>query len=1032
MKPNFNNISNSKAAEDNAAANSAQVLFKEAMELHKSGQFARAQAVYEQLLKIQPVHFDALHMLGVIAEQMKNSAKAVALITRAIEINPDNAAAFNNLGAAFRTLKQYPKSIASYDKAIALKPDYPEAYNNRGNALRDLKQYAAAISSYDKAIALKPGYAEAYSNRSMTLNEIKQHDAAIEDCNKAIALKPGYAEAYFNRGNVFYDLNKFARAIESYDKAIAFKPEYAEAYGNRGAALRELKQHVASLANYNKAIELKPDYADGHWNQSLCYLQMGDFKHGWEKYEWRWKNEQITTFKEKRNFPQPLWLGVESLQGKTILLHSEQGFGDTIQFCRYAKLVSNLGARVILELQKPLLGLLANLEGVAELVGKNDKLPPFDYHCPLLSLPLAFKTDMGSIPVPGNYLAANPGKIKEWSVKLGPKTRPRVGLVWSGSTTHKNDSNRSISLSDLVEHLPSGFQYVCLQKEIREADRKTLEAHPEILQYSGDLKDFTETAALCELVDVVVSVDTVVVHLAGALGKPVWVLLPFNPDWRWLLDRDDSPWYPSAKLYRQASIGDWEGVFKRVEADLQKSFMGELKSKHSQAPAKINFVEQRIQAVLKKETDYSRWMNPDNLCSSWEQRSRFAATLIPKGSRVLDLGCGKMTVEKYLDASCTYLPADLVPRDIRTLHCDINKGEIPVEINTVDIVMMLGVIEYVFDLPSFLKTIERSKKKIVVSYCDTDSSSVRGFPERKSLGWVNNYSKNQIRDLFAQAKLTVASEYQVDNLQTIYILIPADAVPEAKKVAVLSYSNVGNFGDRLGVHVLSSIMPSNAVVKHIHFKPWIESDENFDLLILGIGNSIFAPLLNEKVFNLVNRSKMTIGIFGTQYRNEYPRERMRELISSLDYWYARYEDDLSLYATNDTVCTHLGDWLIKEFNFVNATNSDKVMKIGREIWKDLPIDRTIQQIQMYKKVFSERLHPLLCALTSAEEVAYIEQRESGKGNVSGKFNSMLIDVFGTTYPENVFWKVNRLAVMNYRQKVVSSVRNLENLLYKIL
>ncbi len=706
MKPNLRNIPKSKTSPAKPVANKPQSLFNEGVTLHQKGQLAQAQAVYEQVLEIQPAHFDALHLLGVIAIQTKNSSKAVALIKRAIEINPSNPAAYSNCGAALRNLKQPAEAIANYDKAIALKPDYADAYNNRGNALRDLKQHIAAIESYGKAIALNPDYADAYSNRSNVFNDLKRYDAAIVDCNKAIslkpdcvdaynnrgialnglkqhaeaiesfdkaiALKPGYADAYSNRGNALRDLKQYDAAISSYDKAIALKPDfaegytnrgnalndlkqhaeaianydkaialkadYAEAFSNRGIALRDLKQyaaavascdraialkpeyadaynnraialndlklygeaiascdkaiaikpdyadaysnrgialndlmhHAAAIASYDKAIELKPDYAEGHWNQSLCYLQMGDFKHGWEKYEWRWKNENISAYKKKRNFPQPLWLGVESLQGKTILLHSEQGLGDTIQFCRYAKLVSSLGARVILELQKPLLGLLVNLEGVAELVGKNDKLPPFDYHCPLLSLPLAFKTDLGSIPVPGNYLVANPGKIKEWSAKLGPKIKTRVGLAWSGSPTHKNDSNRSISLSSLVEHLPSGFQYVCLQKEIREADRKTLEAHPEILQYAEDLKDFTDTAALCELVDVVVSVDTVVVHLAGALGKPVWVLLPFNPDWRWLLDREDSPWYSSAKLYRQTSTGDWEGVFQRVKTDLQK------------------------------------------------------------------------------------------------------------------------------------------------------------------------------------------------------------------------------------------------------------------------------------------------------------------------------------------------------------------------------------------------------------------------------------------------------------------------------
>jgi ADP-heptose:LPS heptosyltransferase len=267
-----------------------------------------------------------------------------------------------------------------------------------------------------------------------------------------------------------------------------------------------------------------------------------------------------------------LWLGAESLVEKTILLHAEQGLGDTIQFCRYIPLVAQLGAKVILEVQRPLLKLLKGLEGVSQVVAAGDMLPTFDYQCPLLSLPLAFKTELHTIPPIAQHITSDTGKVTKWQTKLGEKTQPRVGLVWSGSAGHQNDHNRSLSLSQLLSHLPSNIEYVCLQKEIRAIDKELLAQHTQIKYFGDALEDFTDTAALCELVDLVISVDTSVAHLAGTLGKPAWVLVTLTPDWRWLLERDDSPWYPSVKVYRQDKANDWNGVLDRARSDLERLF----------------------------------------------------------------------------------------------------------------------------------------------------------------------------------------------------------------------------------------------------------------------------------------------------------------------------------------------------------------------------------------------------------------------------------------------------------------------------
>ena len=408
-------------------------------------------------------------------------------------------------------------------------------------------------------------FAEAYLNRGNTLKELIRFNEALASYDRAIELNPNFTEAYSNRGNALKDLNRLDDALASYNRAIEINPDYAEAYLNRGFLLSELLHYKDAILDYDRAIAVQPNYLDAYFNKALCLLRIGDFKSGLNLYEWRWKVEELEL--RNRSFTQPLWLGDENIQNKTILLHAEQGLGDTIQFCRYAKLVKELGARVLLEVPKSLLGLLSELEGVDQLIESGNQLPDFDYHCPVMSLPLAFKTDIETIPNPSSYLAAANNEHEKWAQKLGVKPKLLVGLVWSGNPRHKNDHNRSLTLQQLLPYLSDQCEYVSLQKEVREIDRKVL-ADSHIKHYEDELCDFTDTAALCESMDLVISVDTSVAHLAGAIGKTTWVLLPYFPDWRWLLDIENSPWYASIKIYRQPSRGDWDSVIQRVRQDL--------------------------------------------------------------------------------------------------------------------------------------------------------------------------------------------------------------------------------------------------------------------------------------------------------------------------------------------------------------------------------------------------------------------------------------------------------------------------------
>ena len=526
-----------------------------------------AVASYDEAIALQADYPDAWYNRGNVLRVLKQPAAAVDSYRKAIALKSDFVNAYNNCGNALRELGEFQSALTCFDKVIALKPNFTGAHVNRGNTLRAMKHSQGAVESYAQAIQLNATNVEAHFNRGNALCDLKEHQKALESFDRAIEIQPNHADAYCNRGAALSHLTQYDAALDSLNRAIAIDPLNAHTYNNRGNALSNLMRHREAIESYEKAISLRPTYASAHLNQALCSLLIGDFESGWIQHEWRWQDEAVKEF--ARHFSQPLWLGTESLEGKTILLHAEQGFGDTLQFCRYAHQVNALGATVILEVPATLIGTLEELKVVAQLVSKGSLLPAFDTHCPLLSLPLAFRTTLTTIPLCGPYLSADANKLNAWAKRLGPKTRPRVGLVWSGSTNHRNDVNRSLSLAELMPHLPEGLDYVCLQKDIREADLKALGGYPQVRCMNDVIESFSDTAALCELVDVVISVDTSVAHLAGALGRPVWIALPFNPDWRWMLEREDSPWYDSARLYRQQKMGDWESVLTRIGIDLR-------------------------------------------------------------------------------------------------------------------------------------------------------------------------------------------------------------------------------------------------------------------------------------------------------------------------------------------------------------------------------------------------------------------------------------------------------------------------------
>jgi len=537
--------------------------------LQGMSRWQEALAGHDQVLALNPQLFQSWLQRGNVLRQLGKRDAALGSYREALKLKPDYAEAHYNCGVLLESLLQPQAALAHYDQAIANSADFHQAHYNRAGLLKRTKQLAAALAAYDRTLSIKPDYPEAHANRGVVLQELERWDEALASYDRALALRPDCVEYHLNRSTIFKVRNQWDEALACCDRAIELHPDSADAHFGRSTLLGEVRRYDEMLAELDRAVTLEPDFAEAQYNRALALLLHGDYARGWPSYEWRWQNNAKLSL-EQPSFRQPLWLGVASLAGKTLLVYSEQGLGDAMQFGRFIPAVARLGATVIIQCQAPLVSLLETLEGVSRVIADGDPLPPFDYHCPILSLPLALKSTFDTIPATVPYLRSDPTKVAAWQKQLGERRRPRIGLVWSGNPRQGNDRNRSFRLASWIEHLPRELDYVCLQKDIRPQDEPTLAANPWIARY--ELGTLTDTAALCECLDLVITVCTSVSHLSGALGKPTWVMLAYNADWRWLIDRSDSPWYPTVTLYRQQAIGDWNGVFTRIAIDLRSSY----------------------------------------------------------------------------------------------------------------------------------------------------------------------------------------------------------------------------------------------------------------------------------------------------------------------------------------------------------------------------------------------------------------------------------------------------------------------------
>jgi len=536
------------------------------IELHRLGRHADAAKVYRQILQRKPDNAEILYLLGIIELADNKFRQAADLIARSIKRNAGFSPAHANLGLALMGLGQHKEALASFDRAIAL--GFTESHFNKAILLTNMHRLAEALESCDAAISCQPAFAEAHNQRGHILNESGRFEEALPSLDHAISLQPNLAEAHHNRGTTLLRLDRLEEALSSFDRALALRPDLAGTWCNRGDTLTDLRQPEAALASFDRAIALRADFAEAYFGRALTRLLIGRYEAGFRDYEWRTRRSGQAS---SRSLPRPLWLGDRDVKGKTLFIQPELFLGDMIQFCRYAPLAARLGARIVLAVQEPLKSLLTSLGPDITLLSEAAVPNRYDLYCPLLSLPRAFNTTFRTIPGEQSYLHADPELVAVWRQRIGTHGF-RIGICWQGSASSVM-MGRSFEAARFAEiaRMP-GVRLISLQVG---AGSEQLDALPETMvvedlsgQTTQSPRPFEATAAIMENLDLIISPDTAIAHLAGAIGRPAWVALKHVPDWRWGLDGASTAWYPTWRLFRQTSRNDWTPVFQAMQQAL--------------------------------------------------------------------------------------------------------------------------------------------------------------------------------------------------------------------------------------------------------------------------------------------------------------------------------------------------------------------------------------------------------------------------------------------------------------------------------
>ena len=531
--------------------------------LRQQSRHDEALQTFDKAIQLKPTDAELWRELGAVLTDLKRADEAVLAFQHALTLDPNNVGAADQCGNLLRTLGRYEEALACFARSDELQPDNAQTLYLRGHTLSDLKRYREALADLTRAHALDPKHPGICNSLGYVLQNLARHEDALAAFDKAIALKGDYAEALNSKAALLAHFQRFEEALALGERALTLQPDYVPARINKALRLLELHRFDEAFAAFERALALDPGNADATWNLSFLHLLTGNFEAGWAGREARW-NAQARSETSYPDFAEPRWRG-EPIAGKRLLIYAEEGLGDAIMFARYIPMVAARGVNIILVVSAALRPLLSALPGVSQCLTKPlAERPAFDVHCGLSSLPMIFGTRLETIP-PADYLPPpQPSLVAAWEDRLGPRNRLRVGLVWSGHAAHKNDRNRSLPLKALAPLLALDADFISLQKDPRSDDKAVLLAQGGMVDLTAHLTDFTETAALLACLDLVISVDTSVAHLAGTLGRPTWMLLPYTPDFRWLLGRDDSPWYPSIRLFRQRENRDYADAIQSV------------------------------------------------------------------------------------------------------------------------------------------------------------------------------------------------------------------------------------------------------------------------------------------------------------------------------------------------------------------------------------------------------------------------------------------------------------------------------------
>jgi tetratricopeptide (TPR) repeat protein len=542
---------------------------EEGIALQRQGKLTEAERIYTRILKTLPDQQDALQLLAELKMQLGKPGEAFRLLSAAVRLRPESAETHVSLGHVLRALRRDEDALSAFEKACALAPDDLLALGARVDTLLALGRSADARECAETILALAPQNEAGRPHRASALAVLGRNDEALAEFDAVAGTAPNPALDY-NRGMVLSALRRDREAVEAYDRTVALIPSHTAAWNSRGVSLQVLGRHAEAIESFDRALALAPHFARAHVNKSLSLLAAGDYPQGFAEYEWRWR--RASADQKPAGFRSPAWLGETSLRNKHLFLHAEQGLGDTIQFARYIPRIVDMGAKVTVEVQPALKSLLSRLDRRASMIVRGEKRPAFDLHCPFGSLPLAFKTELRSVPSEIPYIYPDAKRMERWAARLHALEGPRVAIAWAGNPNQNNDWNRSIPLAKLAPlWAHGGARFVSVQRDLRDGDRELLATAP-VLHLGAELDDLDDTAAILSHCDLVIAVDTSVSNLAGALGRPLWVPLAFFADWRWGAGDQPSPWYPPARLYRQVEPGNWDGVIARVKRDLAVTF----------------------------------------------------------------------------------------------------------------------------------------------------------------------------------------------------------------------------------------------------------------------------------------------------------------------------------------------------------------------------------------------------------------------------------------------------------------------------